>query len=55
MQTTSPWSESVGPVPAKHVWLPAQSPEEAAKAVQVLQEALHQEPDTEPDPEADTV
>lgn len=55
MQTTSPWSESAGPVPAKHVWLPAQSLEEAEKAVQVLQEALQQEPDTDPDPEADTV
>ena len=55
MQTTSPWSEAAGPVPAKHVWLTAQSPAEAEKAAQTLQEALKNEPGTDPDPEADTV
>lgn len=55
MQTTSPWSEANGPVPAKHVWLTAHSPEEAEKAAQTLQDALQNEPSMDPDPEADTV
>ncbi len=55
MQTTSPWSETAGPVPAKHVWLTAQSPEEAEKAAQALREVLQDEASPGPDPEADSV